>query len=274
MFSIPNFTTLKLIIRSLQQTDNILLYFSCHETQLILGIYWWRDIISYFPCLSWTNLATEHTEIQLILILLLYPRQTANKAYFPKYWSIPLRLLAGAGVLIAILTTFAITAFTSLSSWMLEFLKASSVAWLMSTISFSWKVVSIMSEHTYTDQQVRFWVTTAQWTQDTNWSWQIASGVLGSAKCGIAWEFLLRVSAYSEREREKRDIKKYRERKRKQVGVKWGKQISEADKNENAEKWETTILTITCCHTNPTGKFTVVPKKNTRCVNIMGNNKH
>ena len=34
------------------------------------------------------------------------------------------------------------------------------------------------------------------------------------------------------------------------------------------------FLTITCCHTNPIGKFIVVPNKNTRCVNSMGNTKH
>ncbi len=127
----------------------------------------------------------------------------------------PVRLwsVAGAGVLNKLFfSVFVITAFTLVNSWILEYLEASSVAWLMSTICFSWKVVSIMSEHTCTDQQVIFWVTTAQWTLDTNWSWQTASGVLGSAKCGGACEFLLCLSLYM---RERREIsKKHRERER------------------------------------------------------------
>lgn len=56
-----------------------------------------------------------------------------------------------------------------------------------------------------------------------------------------------------------------------------GKQTSDEkilNKYKNEEKWQTAVLTITCCHTNPIGKFTVVPNKNIHCVNSMGNTKH
>lgn len=167
-----------------------------------------------------------------------------------------------------------LTAFTLVNSWILEYLEASSAAWLMSTICFRWKVVSIMSEHTCTDQQVIFWVTTAQWTVDANWSWQTASGVLGSAKCGGACEFLLCLSLYM---RERREISKKHwetERRGERVGEKWGKQTSEADKYENAKEWETAFFNYYLLSHNPIGKFIVVPSKNTHCVNTMGNTKH
>lgn len=65
-------------------------------------------------------------------------------------------------------------------------------------------------------------------------------------------------------------------REREEGGAKWGgANLSEVNKKiyENAKKWET-AFTVTCCHTNPIGKFTAVPNKNSHCVNSMGNTKH
>lgn len=157
----------------------------------------------FFTALSWTNLSKALTQIGLILIYSFNSQSDSKQAYSLKCWHVLSRLqflslifypvlvwiVAGSGVLNSYSYTLTITAFSSVNSWILEYLPSSSPTWLMSTICFSWKVVSIMTEHTCTDQQVIFWVTTAQWTLDTNWSWQTASGVLGSAQRGSVWFF-------------------------------------------------------------------------------------
>ena len=132
-----------------------------------------------------------------------------------------------------------------------------------------------MSEHTRTDQRVVFRVTTAWQTPDADWSWQTASGVLGSAKCGSAREFFCATCVSA---RGKRDIKyKGSERSggrasKREVrrASKWSWQKKNTKTQRSGRQH---FLTITCCHTNPVGKVVVAPNKNTRYVNSMGSTK-
>lgn len=85
---------------------------------------------------------------------------------------------------------------------------------------------------------------------------------------GSAYEYYLCVCLWL-------NSRKHRERQNEEPGgEKEQNQISEANKCENTEERETAFLTITCCQTNPIGNFIVVPNKNIRCANSMGNTKH
>ena len=128
-----------------------------------------------------------------------------------------------------------------MNSWVFVYSLASSVAWLMSTICFSRKVVSVMSEHTRTDQRVVFRVTTARRTPDADWSWQTASGVLGSAKCGSARDFFF-LCCVCLREREERYQMQSSERSGGRASKREVRRVKLTKKKGNAEEWETAFF--------------------------------
>lgn len=175
-------------------------------------------------------------------------------------------------------STFEITSFTLVNSWILFFFlffrSLSSAAWLTSAIFIYFSFLAGRSCQSSANAHALTSKLYSGWPQDNKQRTLMGADKpplvsLYQLKCGGACRFCCLCLCVRERE------KRYQETDRK-IGMEGGggslrvKEINRKKQRSGRQRF----LTIACCHTNPSGKSTVLPKRNTRCVNSMGNTKH